>query len=397
MIHIKKWKLVVLALLLSLSVGFVTWQGSKIYMRYDNQFTSRDMIIYKNLVEKYGKLDMLYATLKGSYYEDLQDEVLMEKIYKGLFSAANDPYTSYMTKDEFENIKIKTTGKFQGIGVTLSIDKEGNIIVISPIKDTPAYRGGIKSGDIIKSVDGVEYKGNELETAVANMRGKVGTKVDLQYVRDGKVNEITLVRANITLESVFSDVLDDGEIGYIYISNFETKTGEDFKKELQDLESKGVKGVIIDLRNNGGGIVKSGIEVADELLGEGVLAYTENKDKEKSFMNTTVGKTKLPYVILINQGTASTSEILVSGVKDNNGGKIIGTKSFGKGIIQSVRELTGGDAIKITTAQYFSPKGKKIHGVGIEPDYKVEVTKEDKTDIQLEKAKEVIKTEINKK
>ncbi|MFV0516885.1 MAG: S41 family peptidase [Aminipila sp.] len=392
MIQIKKRNLVIIIIISFLLGGAITFSGIIFYPGQTVVINRDDYNVYKDIMQRYSKVESLYQTLNQYYYKDLDQDKLIEGMCYGLFEGTGDPYTNYMSKEEYDNLMIKTTGKLEGIGVTVGANTDGYIVVVSTVKGSPAEKSGIQSGDLIIAVDGVSYKGSELDSAVANMRGAAGSKVKVAYIRDGKQKEVELTRASITLESVFSETLDNG-IGYIYISNFETKTGEEFKKELHGFELKGAKGVVIDLRNNGGGVVESGIEVADLLLDEGVLAYTEGKAQERTYMNTTEGKTTLPYVILINEGTASTSEIVAAGIKDNKGGKIVGTKSFGKGVIQSMAPLKDGDAIKITVSQYFSPKGKVIHGIGVEPDYEVELPQDSKVDTQLNKAIELLTQE----
>ncbi len=395
MIQMKRWQFILMIILVVALGGSVAFGGAFLYSQDYRLVRLDDYEQYSYLQNKYGKLEALNKVLDDNYYKELDDKKVMESLCKGMFSSTGDPYTVYMTKEEFEDVKINTTGKFQGIGVTLALNKDGNIVIVSPIKDTPAERAGLKAGDIITEVNGVKYDGDTLEAAVANMRGEVGTEVEITYIRKNKKQKVKLIRANIVIGSVFSEVIDN--IGYIYISNFDEATGKDFKKELHSLEMKKVKGLILDLRNNGGGIVQSGVEVADELLDKGILAYTEGKTKERHFINTTLGKTYLPYVVLINGNTASTSEIVVAGIKDNKGGKVIGTTSFGKGVIQSVQELPEGDAIKLTVAQYFSPEGKEIHGKGITPDYVVDLKETDTVDKQLNKALEIIKAEYKKR
>lgn len=393
MIQIKKKNfiiLIIIAALIGTSVGVGgTFAANRLVFGENVKISTKDFSYYQTLSKRYGKLDSLYNTLEKYYYKDLDESKLQQGMCKGLFWGTGDPYTNYMTKEEYDNLIIKTTGKLEGIGVTMGIDKNGYIVVVSVIKDSPAEHAGIKAGDLIVAVDGKEYIGTDLDTAVANMRGDAGTSVKVTYAHEGEKKEVTITRAQINLASVYTKMLDHN-IGYIYISSFETQTAEDFEKELHNFETKGVDGLIIDLRNNGGGVVESGVKIADMLLDQGVVAYTEGKTKERSYMKTTTGKTNLPYVLLINGGTASTSEILASGIKDNKGGAIVGTTSFGKGVIQSMAPLKEGDAVKITIAQYFSPNGNVIQGVGVKPDYVVEFTDKDKTDTQLQKAIELL-------
>ncbi len=387
--QIKKRNLVIVIVVAALLGSVVTFAGMNFIPGQSVRISKDDYSAYKTIMSRYAKVEALYETLNKYYYKDLDQDKLIQGMCYGLFEGTGDPYTNYMSKGEYDNLMVKTTGKLEGIGVTVGASSDGYIVVVSTVKDSPAEKAGMKSGDLILAVNDVSYKGSQLDTAVANMRGKVGSKVKVTYLRDGKSVEANLTRASIKLDSVFAETLDHN-IGYIYISNFETDTAAEFKKELHGFEVKGVDGVIIDLRNNGGGVVESGIEVADLLLDEGVLAYTEGKSQERTYMKTTAGKTSLPYVLLINGGTASTSEIVAAGIKDNKGGKIVGTKSFGKGVIQSLAPLKEGDAVKITIAQYFSPKGKVIQGIGVEPDYVVDLPENSKVDTQLNKAVELL-------
>ncbi|MGP1570303.1 MAG: S41 family peptidase [Eubacteriales bacterium] len=346
---------------------------------------------YVQFKERYEKLNFAYNQLEENYYEKINKKDLEEGMLRGLFKGAGDPYTSYMSAQEYENFMINSKGELQGIGVGLGTDSNDNIIVINVFKDSPAELAGIKQGDIISAVNDIEYKGKNMEKAVSDMRGEAGTKVRITYIREDVSKTVTMIRKKITFQSVYAKELPDG-IGYVAIRSFEANTPQEFETELHNFEMNGAKGIVIDLRQNGGGIVDSGIKIADMLLDEGVLAYTRGKnEKEKVFMNTQKGKTSLPYVILIDGGTASTSEIVAAGVKDNNGGKLIGTTSFGKGVIQTIMPLKSHDAMKITVAQYFSPKGSVIQGIGITPDYVVELPEDATSDLQLQKAIEVLK------
>lgn len=344
---------------------------------------------YRAAKDKYGKLEELSSYIKEKYYIPVNENDLTEGMYKGLFWGLNDPYSSYLTKKEYEEIMISTTGEYQGIGVTIAPDDRGYINVVSPIDDTPAERAGVKSGDKIIGVAGENYDAASIDAAVAAMRGKPGTPVKVTVLRGGETMDFEITRANIVMQTVKSEILS-GNIGYIRISSFEEKTADDFKSQLRDLELKGVKGLVIDLRDNGGGLVEVSVDIADMLLEEGVVTYTEDQKGDKLYYKSKPGATVLPYTILVNGGTASASEIVTAAVKDHKAGKIIGTTTYGKGIIQSIEELPNGDAIKLTVMQYFSPDGNIIHKVGIKPDIIVEILKDDQTDVQLQKAIEVL-------
>lgn len=344
-----------------------------------------DMLkVYK----KYSKLEEIYSYIDENYYTNVDDDKLMEGIYSGLVKALDDPYSSYMSKDKFREWNSDISGEFGGIGVTFTKDDNGEFLIVSVIDDTPAYKAGIRAGDTIEAVDGKTYE--DMNDIVAVIRGKEGTSLKLTYKRDDSKKTVTIVRDTIQIESVKSEVRKDN-IGYIRISSFIETTAEDFKKALSEMESAKVKGMVIDIRNNGGGLVNEGLEVADELLGKCTLVcYVDNKGN-KTYSYSDKDKTDIPYVLLVDGATASTSEILTAAVKDNNGGKIVGTKTFGKGIIQNTSQFKDGSALKLTVMQYLSPDGNEIHKKGVKPDYVVKLKKNDDTDYQLNKAVELLK------
>jgi carboxyl-terminal processing protease len=257
--------------------------------------------------------------------------------------------------------------------------------------DSPAQKAGLLAGDVILMVDDIRYTAAEMNEAGAHMRGMPGTKVKLTILRGEETKEYEITRANIVKESSVRTEMLDNDIAYIRISTFEDKTGEDFQKELRGLEMKGAKGMVIDLRNNGGGIIEAGAKIADLLLPECTIVYFVDSTGERKPINSDRSATQIPYVLLVDGSTASTSEILAAAVQDNNGGKLVGTQTFGKGTVQRLITLSDGAAVRLTTSQYLSPKGNVIHQTGIEPDYIVELTQGDVRDYQLEKAIELLK------
>lgn len=336
----------------------------------------------KDTYERFGKVEQLYETINSSYYKDVDEQDVVDGACKGLVAGLGDPYSSYMTKEEYENWKASATGEYSGIGVTFSQDKNGNYVVVGVTRDSPAEKAGLKSGDYIVEVDGKTY--DDMDVMARAIRGDAGTKVKVTYVRDNKKNEVSITREKIVEKSVEYKMLD-GNIGYIKLSSFISSSAEDFSNALKDLEGKGAKGLILDLRDNGGGLVEQCIDIADEFLDEGVVTYVEDKNGKKQEYKSKDGKTDLKTVVLVNGNSASCSEILAGALKDN-GCKLVGETTFGKGVIQSTAELKDGSALKLTIMQYFSPKGNAIQDKGITPDYEVKNDENSKTDKQLQKA-----------
>lgn len=359
-------------------LGFMYFTGSNI-----NGLDTEDAQIYKRLGE-------MESYLKDNYYKDITDSAIEAGLYKGLFSSVNDPYTIYYTKEEFTQVTEEAHGENSGIGVVMQGNSDNLIEIINVIEDAPAQGVGVKKGDILISVDGEEFDGTQVSEAATKARGEAGTKVKITVYRDGKNLDFEITRANFINPSI-SHEMKDNDIGYIAITTFNDNTSDDFKDALEDLEEKGAKSLVIDVRNNVGGIVSEGVEIADMLLDEGVIAYAENKAGEKDYYKTTDGKTSLPYVLLINENSASTSEILAVGIKENKGGSLVGTKTYGKGLIQKLQEFNEGDGVRITIMQYYSSLGKPINNVGVTPDYEVKMDNGAKEDIQLNKAISLLK------
>jgi len=350
------------------------------------------------MVKEVQKLLTLKKYIDKNYLEPVDSEKLIEGAAKGMFQALGDPYSVYMNEKEFKEFNEATSGSYGGIGVIVT-DKDGYVTVVAPIEDTPGERAGLRTGDKIIKVDDVEVTGIGLEKATSLMKGKKGTKVVLTILRENRDEPIVLEikREDIVLKTVKREVLEDG-IGYIRISMFDEDTGKEFKNALNELKKQKVKGLIIDLRQNPGGYVSQCVQVADELLDEGVIFYTEDKQKNRVATKSKSGKVDIPFVILVDEGSASASEILSGAVKDRKAGLLIGTKTFGKGLVQTVEKLNDGSGFKLTIQKYYTPNGTDINKVGIEPDIEVKPLgisegqkPEDIRDVQLEKAIEVIR------
>ncbi|MEJ8555081.1 S41 family peptidase [Tepidibacter sp. Z1-5] len=342
-----------------------------------------------NEYKKYNKLYSLEKVIEDNYYTDVDEGNLVDGSIKGLFEGLNDPYSQYMNKKEFERFMENTEGSFSGIGVIITPGEDGYITVVSPIEDSPGFKAGIKSGDKIIKVNGKDVTAKEMDEAIGMMKGKAGTEVEMTILRDNKDRiDMKIKRDEIRLKTVKSEVLEDS-IGYIRITQFDEKTADEFKTHLKQLQDKGIKGLIIDLRDNPGGLLDKCQEITDELIGEGTIVYTKDRNRKTKYYNSDKNKIDIPLAVLVNKGSASASEILSGAVRDNEAGTLIGTTTFGKGLVQTVRSLNDGSGFKLTVSQYFTPKGEYIHGKGITPDIVVE-----DVDKQLPTAIDHIKKQI---
>ncbi|MCT4583539.1 MAG: S41 family peptidase [Peptostreptococcaceae bacterium] len=345
-------------------------------------------------LKKYSKMLYLEDVIKEKYYIKPDDEKLVTGSIKGMFSGLEDPYSTYMTADEFKRLLEDTEGAFGGIGVYISAGDDNLITVVSPIEGTPGYKAGIKSGDKILKINDKEFMADEMDFAIKEMKGEPGTKVNITIYREGedKPLEFNMKRELIKIESIESKMEKD-DIGYIRIKSFDEHTYKDFKEALEGLKEKGMKGLVIDLRYNPGGLLNVCEDIADELLGEAVIVYTRNNKGDEEYYNSDEKhKLDMPITVLVNEWSASASEILSGALRDNDAGILVGKTTFGKGLVQQLYPLSDETGFKLTTAQYFTPSGEYIHKKGIKPDIEIEDEKE-----QLKKALEVTKEEIEKR
>ena len=327
---------------------------------------------------------------------------MIESAFEGYVAGLGDEYTEYLTEKEVTSLMEDVNGSYVGVGLYISQNAKTNeILVIGVIEDSPANKAGILVGDIIKKVDNVEYTGDELTQASNHMKGIEGTKVKVTVQRDGKELEFDILREKIKFKCVKSEKLED-DIGYIRISSFDGGCAEDFKNAYNELNSKGIKSLVIDLRNNGGGLVDQSLEIAEMIVPKGstMLITKDNKDKEELSVSKKEPTINVPIVILVNDYTASASEILTAAIKENTNAKVVGTQTYGKGVIQGIYlfddKKTG---LKITMQEYFTPKHNKLHKIGITPDEVIELPDEWKGqlnverqyDNQLQKAIELLK------
>lgn len=327
-------------------------------------------------LEDLRKFTEVFERIRRTYVEEVSDQKLLEMAIEGMLSGL-DPHSAYLKPEAFSQLEESTSGEFGGLGIEVGME-DGFVQVIAPIDGTPAARAGIQPGDLIIKLDDDSVKGMSLEQAIKKMRGAPGSKITLTLARDGESGpiEVELERAIIKVTSVRAEMLERG-YGYIRVSNFQQNTGKDFIQALEDLKSRhggDLSGLVLDLRNNPGGILQAGVAVADALLDEGKIVYTEGRVKDSQLeFNATPGDSAkgVPIVVLINAGSASASEIVAGALQDHGRAVILGTDSFGKGSVQTVMPLGPDYAIKLTTARYFTPDGRSIQAKGIRPDIAV--------------------------
>ena len=341
--------------------------------------------------KKYNKMIALEELVKDDFYQKTSDEKLVDGAIKGMFSGLDDKYSQYYTKAEFEKLKEQTSGSFVGIGVYISpTSDDDHITIIAPKDGSPAEKSGIKAGDKILKVDGKVVSAQNSDEAITMIKGKKGTEVELTIKRSEQILDVNVKRDEIVSKTVEGKVLDDN-IGYIKITSFSEHTNKEFEKTLNTLKQSDIKGLVIDLRDNPGGLLNVCKDIADSLIGEGTIVYTKDNKGNTEYLKSDKEKLGLPIAVLTNEGSASASEILTGAIIDNKAGISVGTTTFGKGLVQSVRELKDGTGYKLTTAQYFTPSGEYINGKGIKPT--IEEKDEEK---QLDVALKWIKEQISK-
>ncbi|MFC6671175.1 S41 family peptidase [Marinobacterium aestuariivivens] len=317
----------------------------------------------------------VFERIKTAYVEPVDDAQLLEDAIRGMI-AGLDPHSAYLEPEAYEDLQEHTSGEFGGLGLEVGL-QDGFVRVIAPIDDTPAQKGGIKAGDLIVKLDDTPVQGLSLNEAVALMRGKPGEPIVLTIVREGveKPFEVKLIRDVIRVASVRHRVLEDG-FGYLRVSQFQVNTGKDLVEAIEDLQDKGpLRGLVLDLRNNPGGVLQAAVEVSDAFLDDGLIVYTEGRLANAALRYSASARTaapEVPLVVMINAGSASASEIVAGALQDHKRGLILGTDSFGKGSVQTILPLTADRAVKLTTARYFTPSGRSIQAQGIVPDIRVE-------------------------
>ena len=394
----KVYKTIMIIVLTAFITFMITTTGMFTYLQHGGKLAmlntekqdeiGRELEKYKLMIDKY-------------YLGEVDEEKLKEGAIRGYIDGLEDPYTEYISKEEMEDYMNEALGNYKGIGIYMVKDKETNKVkVLTPIKGSPAEKAGILPGDLILEVNDKKYSADEMEQMSKDIKGEEGTEVKLKLLRKGDQIELNIKRENIKMNIVEGKVLEN-KIGYINFTSFDETTAEDFKNKYEELNKQGIKSLIIDLRNNGGGIVDEAIKIADYMTNKGdILLYEVDKNgNEKTRKSEKDPIINMPLVILTNENTASASEILAGALKDLGKAKIVGTKTFGKGVIQQILSLRDGSGLKITVEEYQTPNHNKINKVGIEPDEKVELKEEyknkliipEKEDTQLKKAIEILK------
>ncbi|MCD7982253.1 MAG: S41 family peptidase [Clostridiales bacterium] len=319
------------------------------------------------------KIETLSAYIQNSYYEDVDVEELRDGLYQGLFENL-DAYSQYYTAEEYESLLEDTLeGTYCGIGASLQQDEDTmTVTVVHVYDDSPAQEAGLQDGDVIVKVDDCEATSVDLTELVTYIRGEENTSVHLVTYRDGETIEYDIVRKNLTFPTVESDMLDDS-VGYIAVSEFTDATTEQFEEALADLQSQGMEALIVDLRSNPGGVLTTVCDMLDDILPEGLILYTEDRDGNRTeYTSSDESSLDIPLAVLVNGSSASASEIFAGAVQDRGAGTIIGTTTYGKGVVQSVQSLSDGSAFKLTTHTYYTPGGTCIQGIGITPDVEIE-------------------------
>ncbi|MCG9969287.1 S41 family peptidase [Pelotomaculum terephthalicicum JT] len=346
---------------------------------------------YKNI----GNLVKVVSLVRTQYLYPVNSTQLVDGAIKGLVSSLSDPYSVYLDPKTFSHLQEQIRGSFGGLGILVGV-KEQYLTVVRAYQGTPAAREGIKEGDVIARIDDRDAKGIDLDTAINLMRGPVGSKVNLTVNREGAPEQLqfTITREEISVPTVEGRLLEDTGIEHIVISQFTERTADEIKEVLEKAKTEKIKGIILDLRDNPGGELISAVDVAKNFIPKGPIVYIDYRVGHEQVFESEGTTIQLPLAVLINEGSASAAEILAGAVKDTGAGVLVGTKTFGKGIVQTVFRLDGGAGLKLTTARYLTPAKNDIHEKGVEPDILVQSQEDRLPDVQLDKAVEIIKEKI---
>lgn len=388
-----KVKALTIILVIMFITATITWQVSVRTFSGDKYLLSSEQYARFN---KYQKIDEIIAGVNEKYYKDIDENALIEGAFEGVVGGIGDPYSEYLTKEEIEEVENFNKGTFSGIGITFSVSKEAKYPIIqSVISKSPAEKAGLKAGDYIVAVDDISTKNLTSDKIVAMVTGKKGTKVKLSINRNNSLMEFDVERAEIESEVMTSKVID-GKIGYVRLSSFTGKSADKVIKEFKSMAGSGCTNFILDLRNNGGGLVDEAVKLCDFFMPHGQIVYTKSKDGVKDSYESDSANFGKPVIVLVNEYTASASEIVSGALKHSKTAKLVGTNTYGKGVVQSFFPLTDGNSsLKLTTAVYYFANGETPNEVGVKPDYEVQMDDlligNDEKDVQLKKAIELCK------
>ena len=341
-----------------------------------------------------GRLFSVMRLIETRYVDSVDETKLINGAISGMVQSLGDPHSIYMDEKVFQQLKEHTEGEFGGIGVTMGF-KGGGVHVISVLEGTPGEAAGLQAGDEILAVDGTPVSEFQPEEVALHIRGEIGTDVTLKIHRKGTEDkDITIARARIHLETAKGKMIEDTQMGYIRISSFSDNTAKEFGEALDDLKAQGMQGLIIDLRQNAGGLITSCVDIAGRVVPKGPIVSVVERDGSKKEYDSALETPFGPIVVLIDGGSASASEILAGALQDTGAATLVGTKSYGKGSVQMVIPLLHDDGLKLTIAKYLTPRGRSIDGTGIDPDVEVDLPEGTTSDVQLEKAKEILQEKI---
>lgn len=391
----KVYKVVMLILITAIVTFMITSIGMYNYFVKTNQ--GRKAVVES--IEKNGddysmlnaKLQIVKDYLNENYIGELNLDKMIEGAIKGYVEGVGDDYTEYLSKDEYEELIVNVTGDFVGIGVYIYKDKDGNLIVLAPMENSPSEEAGIEAGDRILAIDGENCNEMDINVASSKIKGEAGSIVELEIQRGTETLKKTVTRRTVEISDSASKILD-GNIGYIVLSTFDTDCSKKIEKDMEEFQSKGINSVILDLRNNTGGVVEEAVKISELFIDKGnTVLRSYNKTEKETIIKSSSGKYKdINLVVLVNNYSASASEIVTAALKDNKAATIVGIRTYGKGVMQEIQPLFDG-AIKITIEEFKTPNGDKINKVGIKPDVEIEIGKDSNEDLQLQKAIEILK------
>lgn len=391
----KVYKVVMLILITAIVTFMITSIGMYNYFVKTNQ----GRIAVVESIEKNGddysmlnaKLQIVKDYLNDNYIGELNLDQMIEGAIKGYVEGVGDDYTEYLSKDEYEELIVNVTGDFVGIGVYIYKDQDGNLIVLAPMENSPSEEAGIEAGDRILAIDGENCNEMDINVASSKIKGEAGSTVELEIQRGTETLKKTVTRRTVEISDSASKILD-GNIGYIVLSTFDTDCSKKIEKYMEEFQSKGINSVILDLRNNTGGVVEEAVKISELFIDKGnTVLRSYNKTEKETIIKSSSGKYKdINLVVLVNDYSASASEIVTAALRDNKAATIVGIKTYGKGVMQEIQPLFDG-AIKITIEEFKTPNGDKINKVGIKPDVEIEIDKDSNEDLQLQKAIEILK------